>query len=464
MHFSQIGQVELLSYPFEKCGSLHVGANLDEMMRWLDHVVDALDYLIISADGLFSGGLVQARLGVANAAAVEQALTQIKIYKERYPKLKIYVFDTVMRTSITAYDEESERYWAKMNEYSRLKGRIFFFNQREDKIKLDVLKQDIPLHIIQTYEKARNTKYQITRKLITYVKENIIDYVLVLQEDAMPNGVQKIEQLNLEEMVKELSLGQKVKFYNGTDEGGAILLGRAILEINHSTPKVYIHLPEPDALKKVMPFEDRPFQVNLDLMLESFGYITVPTPKEADFVLAVYTEEEDYNLILEVATPIVPRKNEVYLTFMQSLEKMLGSKKPVAFVDLLFPNGGSIDILEDLSYKKLLAYSAWNTASNSMGSLLCDVASKLVSKSKSKEFLYERILDDCLYQYIVRREINHHLLSKAVNVYDLKTATQEVTQMIQKRLEEVAKPYNLPKFKIWLPWERTFELDIELEE
>lgn len=462
--FAQTAKLKLVSYPFEKCGSLHIGASQEDMLNWLAENKSKLDYLIISADGFFSGGLVQARLGLANPTQVSSMLEVIKQIKQEFPDLKIFVFDTIMRTSITAYDSESERYWAKMNEYSRLKGRYFFFKEKEDEIKLSMLRTEIPAHIIQTYEQARNVKFQITKQLIDLVEENIIEYLLVLQEDAMPHGVQKIEQLQLEEMVQEKHLDKQVKFYNGTDEGGAILLGRIILSLSKTPYKLYLHLPSIDALHKTMPFEDRPFQTNLDLMVESFGYLTTQDVNDADFILSIYTEEEPYNLPLELFIPIVPKKDETYHKFFEEIWENVKKKRKVAFVDLLFPNGGSIDILKDLPYHELYAYSAWNTASNSLGSLLCDVASKLVTNSKSSTFLYERIIDDCLYQYDVRRHVNQECLSKAMNVYDLGKKTKDVENMIQEKLKVLSKTFKLPDFTICLPWNRTFEIDIKLED
>ena len=124
---------ELTMYPRALCGDLLVGANFDQMLAWLDDEITDTDYLIVAADGLCSGGLVQARLGQIDAFAVMDRLEVFSEYKKRFPHLKIYVFDTIMRTSITALNKETEKYWGKMNEYSRLLGRTYFFNDEKEK-------------------------------------------------------------------------------------------------------------------------------------------------------------------------------------------------------------------------------------------------------------------------------------------------------------------------------------------
>ena len=123
---------ELTMYPRALCGDLLVGANFDQMLAWLDDEITDTDYLIVAADGLCSGGLVQARLGQIDAFAVMDRLEVFSEYKKRFPHLKIYVFDTIMRTSITALNKETEKYWGKMNEYSRLLGRTYFFNDEKE--------------------------------------------------------------------------------------------------------------------------------------------------------------------------------------------------------------------------------------------------------------------------------------------------------------------------------------------
>ena len=118
----KIGNLNIIMYPRNKCGYLHNGANLDDMLTWLDNNVSKMDYLIISSDGLSFGGLIQARKAQIDLDYALKRFEIFKEYKKKYPHLKIYMFDTCMRTSISAIDEESQFYWSKMNEYSLYRG------------------------------------------------------------------------------------------------------------------------------------------------------------------------------------------------------------------------------------------------------------------------------------------------------------------------------------------------------
>ncbi|MDD3106353.1 MAG: DUF4127 family protein [Bacilli bacterium] len=460
-----IARLTVTIYPRELCGTLLAGANFDQMMTWLDKEVVDSDYLIISADGLCSGGLVQARLGLINHEEIMAKLQVFRSYKQANPRLKIYVFDTIMRTTITTLSKETDKYWGLMNEYSRLVGRCHFFSDKDEAKRLEEVKKIIPNEIIETYHRGRRKKHELNKFFLQLTKEQVVDYMILLQEDSMPYGVQKIEQEILQSIINENKLDDVVKFYNGTDEGGVVLLGKIILETIHKKPKLYVHLPYKNALNKVMLFEDQLFSYNLHHMMDTLGFEACSDETKSDFILSIYVEERNENLDTNSIKPIIPLKNEIYYHYVKELNQFLSGNKPVAFVDLLFPNGGSIDLLQDVCFHKLQVYSAWNTASNAMGSALCEIAAKTANPHHhSLKFRNERFLDDCLYQYVVRRIVNEKYVQQDVNVYNLGEHSEEVLQEIIKLMHQYDGFLGKHRYRVSLPWKRTFEAEIEIEE
>lgn len=469
--FCEIAQFELKMFPREKCGDLEQGADIDEMIAWLKlHALD-LDYLIVSADGFCSGGLVQARLGNINLTKTLEDINIFAELKKQNPKLKIFMFDTIMRTSISSLDNETAKYWAKVNQYSRALGRYHFLKLEEDRLEIERLKDEIPEHILVTYHKARSIKHSLNKEFIELIDSGVLDYLLLLQEDSMPFGVQKIEQEILTNLINELQASDKIKFYNGTDEGATVLLGKIILEDLNLQPKIFLHTPTPNVLDKTMLFEDRPFIENVDLMLESMNMVYTDNPKEADFILSIYAEDENVDLDLNTFSIISPNKNSTFNQYFKELNQFIDSNYKVCFVDLLFPNGGSEELLLELDTMPTI-YSAWNTASNSLGSALCHLAvvlaaevKNLPTKDLSDAFTYERILDDCIFQTIVRRKVNQIALAKDINVYNLKDDNDMVLGWTKEMMAEVVKDYQFLhglKYEVSLPWKRTFEAEIRL--
>lgn len=462
---ARIAGYKLLMYPRNKCGDLFKGADFLDQVIWLMENGKEFDYLIISIDGLTSGGLVQTRTGNANLELVNEKIGFLKEIKKINPNLKIYLFDTLMRTSITTLSNETAKYWALVNEFSRLTGEVHFYERTEDKEKLAEIEKQIPKEIIEKYLDARSKKHTINKLSIDLVKEELVDYLIILQEDAMPNGIQQIEQTTLINLIRDYNLGEKIKFYNGTDEGALLLFAKAIILDNNLKPKIHVYLPFKEALSKSMLFEDRPFTENINLMFETIGY-EYSDKENSDFVLSIYTEKENVDLDLSSTKEVLPKMDEVFNNYINELNELI-KEKNVCFVDLLFPNGGSTDILKLINYEKLMSYSAWNTASNSLGSALAHIASIIVSKHKglnnlhlSNNFKNERILDDAIYQYEVRREVSERLLKEDINIYNLGKHYKGVLEEVKRLMVDRAKEFMNIEFSLDLPWKRTFEAEI----
>ena len=464
---AKIAGYRLLMYPRNKCGDLLNAASFLEQIEWLKNNVLEMDYLLLSFDGLTSGGLVQTRVGSANIEEIKANINIFKELKEVNPKLVIYVFDVLMRTSITTSSFESSKYWHLVNEYSRLTGEIYFSNSALDKKSLEEVKKELPKDILDRYLYARAKKNTINKLAIDLVNKGMFDYLIILQEDAMPNGIQKIEQFELINLINDNKLHKKIKFYNGTDEGALLLFAKTIIQDTNLNPNIYLHLPFENALNKAMLFEDRPFIENLKLMFETINF-SFSTIQEADFVLSIYTEKDNYNLDLNTTKEILPTY-AIFNKYLAELNNLI-LKKDTCFVDLLFPNGGSIDILKQVNYGTLSCYSAWNTASNSVGTALAQIASVLVGKTKKLDYKHlnslfkkERILDDCIYQSSVRRIINQKLIRENINIYNLEENSYEVLEEIVKLMNESSMDFFNVEFSVKLPWNRTFEAEIRIE-
>lgn len=456
---------QMIMYPISKCGTLHQGANIYNIVEWINSQAQKLDYLIISGDGFAFGGLIQAREARINLEEVLPLLGVLKEVKEKYPKLKIYLFDTIMRTSISATNMETGKYWALMNQYSKAMGRYYFLKHQEDLDIMNDLETKIPKTIIETYLKARRKKLDVTKYYLRLVSEKVIDEMIILQEDSMPYGIQKKDQEELVEIVKEFGLTDKINFYNGTDEGGVVLLAKIMLENGNINKNIYIHVPNEAILEKCCLFEDRPLKENIEKMLKTIGLNITNHLEDASIVFSIFARTINIDLDLNQYEELILEKDEVYQEYIKSLKKLM-ENYPVTLVDLYFPNGGSFELLQEIGYKKLVNYSAWNTASNSLGSAICATTAYLVNGNNEtlENFKNARIMDDCIYQYIVRRKVNAYLLNKEVNIYDLGEHGKATVSMIKEMMHQYDYLIDNQPYEITLPWNRTFEAEIEMKQ
>ncbi|WP_312107679.1 DUF4127 family protein, partial [Lachnoclostridium sp.] len=110
-------------------------------------------------------------------------------------------------------------------------------------------------------------------------------------------------------------------------------------------------------------------------------------------------------------------------------------------------------------------YSAWNTASNALGTILAQVV--LATGAKEEEnrcFTLERFLDDFAYQGIVRQQLKTELVAKGEDTLNLKE--KKMSDKILSQLMEVFVKKD-PIFQgkqlelsCELPWARIFEANI----
>ena len=141
--------------------------------------------------------------------------------------------------------------------------------------------------------------------------------------------------------------------------------------------------------------------------------------------------------------------------------------KRVYLLDLIVPNGGSTGLVESLKEANgLWGYSAWNTASNSMGTMLSQVITDALRGQPNRAFFQERLLDDWLYQTVIRPQLTEKLEAAEENIYDL--ADKQRAETLLRSLYEKELPARwplsvLPRYTVSLPWNRIFETSVSVE-
>lgn len=461
--YANFANAEIAIIPSHLCGNLHSGLDKKNLREWLLKETKNSDYLLVSGDALTSGGLIQARQAKYQIDEVMPYVSLLQEIKANFPNIKIYVFDTIMRTSITTYNKRTAIYWKQINEYSKVVGKQYFHPSDELSQRRKELENEIPSAVLKTYLQARDKKKELNHLFFDLALKGVIDTLVLLQEDSMPYGIQKIESEILQQRIIKENLQERVFLYNGADEGSVVLLAKIMVETTKVKPTIHLLVPSDELKNQILPFEDRPIYENYQNLLKVIGFQETNI-NDADYILSMYLEDTIYDLDLSDSTPIDVKKDERYHRFITNTNKLIRNGRQVAFVDLLHPNGGNLSLLKDLDTHHLLTYSAWNTATNSLGSCLALVGIHACNPfANMNDFLYERIIDDCLYQTTVRRDLNERYLKKGFNIHDLNLKQLDATKEIEKELKELALQFTSKPFQVILPWSRTFEIDIDME-
>ncbi|NOT59558.1 MAG: DUF4127 family protein [Acidobacteria bacterium] len=475
-------------------------AKLDDWLRAQDY--RKVDALIVSLDMLCYGGLVASRTHSVSEAGALRQLEFFRWFKKQHPRKPVYVFSTIKRVAPTATAKTRGTH-DKLARWAELKDRVAKTNDQKFAEELARLENELPPSAIADDLAARQRNLNVNLAALELVKQNIINEMVLLQDDAREFGLHRQAQARLRERLKELKLETRVPIYNGADEGSLSLVSRAILDKFQSKVRIAVVYSSEKSKTAIAPYEDHPLQFTVESQIRAAGGVVVKDNEPFDYRLYVNapaTERGEFN------------------QFVGKLLAELKAQRPVALADLLFPaphhSGADERLIEALKREKLIdafvGYAAWNTAGNTLGTAipaanlrtffrgffrkgLNDLAERGArAETAHLEFLLHRYVGDYLYHDVVRPVANANLRQAAGDgtvTYELtpelyEATNKEVSERLKAETEKFfaehfqGKTYTfsyqgrrahsftvegLKDLNIYLPWSRTFEVVVEYQ-
>ena len=122
-------------------------------------------------------------------------------------------------------------------------------------------------------------------------------------------------------------------------------------------------------------YEDRPFAENLDAYLKTCRIMRVQSPKDAQAVLAVYAPSgPQMDLAMAPEDAVCAYTPGQLGNIAERLQALMDTGLPTGLLDVYHANGGESSLLRLAAQSGLLArlaaYAGWNTACNSLGTIL----------------------------------------------------------------------------------------------
>lgn len=531
-----------------------------DIARWL-HDLPQVEALIVSIDMISYGGLVASRKPHVGEDEALARLEMLKVFRRTRPETPIFAFNILMRLAITMDSDEAVPHYYNVMRYARLADECERFNSDYLRAELEKVREQIPPRVLDEYLRARARNHSVNLKMCDWLAENVFDYLLITQEDATEYGLHRREQDEILERVETLQIGDKFSLHPGADEAALTLLARRW----KTNVTFRIHASDAEDMKRIAPFEDRPYNIALQQHVSSMcGQIV---EDNADFELFVNApvggsqrdENEDARIgrreklqgfIAQIAeySNAIPRVEtaigsieEVEIEEVETeaaknatqneasedrvldvtddnavasenatsenaadandFEDELASSWPrVALCDVAFPNGADNVLMNELDKRDVLGFLAvfggWNTAGNTTGTVLAHCAalqraresgdqSRLEeAQTLSRQFLFERLIDDWCYQSQVRSRIErvareaglvpHNMTAElngdATRAQEIQHNVQNVELQMRRELRGFAQLLAkrhfgaaLLKSEITLPWKRAFEADVRME-
>jgi hypothetical protein len=448
-YLARAAGLEVLLPPREWLGNPWRASRHADLVDWLAGTFPKADAAVVAIDTLAYGGLIPSRVSPEATEAVIARLGVLRDMNAAHPGKPILASSVVMRINRSNSSEEEKPYWA---EYG---GRMFRLSSLEHKAELGdaspdemaarySLRGEIPDEVYLDYKRGRARNHAVNRAMIEWASEGVFDYLILPQDDTADYGWNVAEARSLQVHIRALGMGGQSITYPGADEIGCLLLARFACRQAGFTPRVWPRYSGPTGASIITAYEDRPLSELLKAHLAPLGGSVAASEEESDLVLFFNAPIERQGngdsqwLIrrgLEEVRKEVPAKFHPWLEaffgtegfnatrremelrekhtgeFVGEIMAALANGRPVALADVAFVNAADIG-LGDLLLKQpqvtaLAAYGGWNTAGNTLGTVLAQAVIRVLAlragatkeqRAAHAEFLFLRFLDDDQYQ------------------------------------------------------------------
>lgn len=465
----------------------------ERLESWLKKQAKTSDALLIAVDALLFGNLIASRSSNINYAKILKKLNFLKKIAKQKKCEDVYVFNVLTKLSPTVKNKKDVQFVEKLKEflamtYNKIKFKKVCFKENwwdVYKLEEEAKKAGLPWPKVKEYLRNRLRNHKINLIMLDWAKEGLFEYLIICLDDTKTASLNLVEKDVLRKKLKALNLKDKVTIYPGTDEAIGLLAGRFFIKAKDVRPKIYIDFVPSYGSRVIPSYEDITLKEIISDQISAIGALQVAIQEQADIILMVNSPvSQQYEASIQEGKIIQKNRLLIYKEFLQKLNQYFQEGKIVAVADAAFANGADIGLAEvlrkNMDITKLASYSAWNTASNTIGTaLLQAILYFLYPEARCSKahyrFLINRLLDDWLYQSVVRPYVINKVRGKKTDIYNLGAKHSAVQSMVKKSMKKVSQRLfnetfknhpNISKItlkKAKLPWPRLFEADIDVD-
>ena len=469
----RIAGVPIEMPPRELLGHYLQPGKPDAIILWLgSEIARRPSAYALSSDMLAYGGLVASRVPGVQFADADNRIREIAYLRSRSAHASIGVFGTIMRLAPTGVPAgvSTPPFFAEYPLWTYLQQ---YANLHDPPLPQEVpvashLRELIGEPALQGYLSARARNLAIDERLLQLTASGAIDRLVLGQDDAGPVGLHIKDVYALQTLAQSLGLGARVSIEPGADELGMAMIARALARGARWTPHVRVRYSIPNGAQFNDPLEFAPVASAIDGLIALCGGVH---------------DDLAPDLTLYVRIPKSGAPADAAL--LAAMQTDLAAGHAVALADISFLGGGFTEqagfvqlILKAGIASRLDAYASWNTNANTVGTALAEAIAAGVGRRTHQynalahaEFTYNRYVDDYLFHDVVRPDLNRFLDLQGVHDHTYlvesaaSAAQQRNTALLWNQgaqlLAQLYPQYHLAAITITLPWNRTFETEID---
>ncbi|MFD3257848.1 DUF4127 family protein [Paenibacillus lentus] len=502
---ASITDLQMVVPELDILGNKKKPANTLAVRQWLLEAAKSADVLLVSIDMLVYGGIVPSRL---HHLSLEECLHRISVLgdiKRSNPRIRIHAFNLIMRVPNNNKDEEEPDYYkfhgSQIFKYSYLTDK----SERDslsdsERQELESLQELIPKQYLNDFIERRAVNQGINHYALELAQYGIIDHLIIPLDDNSQYGFSPREQQMMICRVGELGIMDRVMIYPGADEIGCTMFSHIFCEFKNYKPEVYVRYSSTKGPTIKPKYEDRSLNESIKSHLTAAGAVMADHSFETPLVLAVHSPAVDQAGMAE-QIPFKDRHRSYfseihYREIVEAIEAYLRKGKWVALGDVATCNGGDPVLMNLLKQRGLLdqltAYAGWNTSGNTLGTVIAHfiIISYYMERAEtgnentagtgndmvkdiihaSRKFYYHRLVEDFIYQSLVRQDmLENDLPGLKASYYMLSHCLDEVQAILDDKMNRAVTQYlgDIKEGRIRLenlhfPWTRMFEIGFDL--
>ncbi len=472
MQLAKVAGLEMRVPPLEMLNNLNIPGDTAAIAAWLLENAPSADAAIITLETLCLGGMIPAR---RVSDSLEEALSRLEVLhevKRLNPQLKIYAYGVIVRV---AHDndpfEEKPYYGQHGTALRKVSEWIDRVERGADQTELSAAKKAVPPEILTDWLATRDRNHALHQRALEMLAEGILEHLCLTLDDTTPYGLAARDRRRIEARIDSLGVWERANVYPGADEVAAVLLAKALVDSSGRKPSVFVRYPSSLAPNSQMLYEDRNLGELVKAHIRAAGGVPAARASTADLILAVNAptikqahRAPDFE--------VVDTANRNLAAFIDDICDDLANSRAVTIADVAYANGAEPRFVRQLLARadvtRLFGFAAWNTAGNTLGSAIAAGICGLhcTNKTALSEATFSRLVDDYLYQSLVRSEVREFLENPSpFDLGELKAlAESEIEKRIQPLAMELYAQYFAERLEntrfVWhgssLAWSRLF--------
>lgn len=451
-------------------GNYLAAGDPDGIIAWLNAPARSRsDAFVLSADMLAYGGLVASRVPGTTYSDAYFRLHEFAQLRARDRHAWIAGFGTIMRlapTGVPALGPAASFFaaypgWLYLQEFANLHDPPL----PSERARAAHLQALIGQPLLDAYLQTRARDYGVDALEVSLASRGAIDDLVLGQDDAGPVGLHVKEVAALQ--AQSAPLGARIAIEPGADDLGMALVAHALARHARWTPRIAVRYSQPDGAAYQDPLEYAPISSAIGSLIRLCGGAAAGG---------------DPQIVLYVRVPDDTPAQDAALDAAMRADEARGLS--VAFADLSFLRSYAQQaafaqrILQDGVARGLDAYSSWNTNANTVGTALAEAVAAGAGRRTGRydalahrEFTYDRIVDDYAFHDFVRPQLNALLDAQGIADHTYLLSAPASAAAAYNRaalwnraaaiLPELDPGYHIASMQITLPWNRTFETEID---